>query len=1543
MRKGIKILGKVLSTIALLLIFLPIATTLVLNVEPVQNAVVRRAANYASAHLGTDVYIDGIDFDLFSKVRIRGLYVEDYNNDTLLYVTHASTSIDNLNISKDGLKLSNAKMYGAKLHLRELPSGELNIHPILNQLRNSDGESNFKLYADDIEAENISLLYEKLEHKEPHYGVDMGNIQLRNIDTHLTNFAVVKGAVWTDIEHLTAEERSGFELHELTSHLYINSGEIIFDGLDITTEQSSLYLPKLELRGQSWSEYKDFSHNVEIVGRTEHSRLSTNDMAYLIPAVKDWDININTLSATLGGTLQEFEGEIKSAKLGNSTDLAATYRIRGLSDWQTARYVIGIESLYSTSDDLLTIANNIAPKELPKQAKDIIERLEWIDMRTTIGGVLSDFRVVGNILSGAGELSGDVIVKKSEHERLDVIGELKSVDLNIEDILSINNLRAVTSEVAFNGSVGAARTGGIIGDVALKVASINYMGYRLSDIEGEGSIAGESYIADIKSNDPNLKFDLRADIYLDATNPTYITSLALKRANLTALGINRRDSISVASANIGVNLEGDFQNGIDGNVSIADVEYIYPNGTIATDRIKVEFENREVNKSIHLISDFLTLDYQSDATYIEAYRHIYNALEHYLPLLYENSSDNTTEYKSGSAKGDNTALTLRAGESINDLLDAIAEGVIIAPNTTFDLRYNPSVNSISIRGESDAVEYAGVIMADLECNVNNNKDRNSLVLALDTEGIYAGTRALMPNFNIHGDINNNTVDIAVAFNEESNNGNSAMLALKAELQRDTQTMRRKVHVDLIPSYFNNSTLHWDLYANGIDITPSNISINNLHIARPDQQLIIDGNISNSLQDSVRLTLENFDISGLSVLLERTGYDIDGVSNGYAVVKSALQNPEVNASIALDSLKINGISVAPQFITSNWDMVGDRAHIIITDRGLNETVVEGYYQPISNRYSAKAKIRNASMSLLKPYLKSVLSDIEGVADIDARIEGEGNKAILSGDLSAKDFGATVNYTKVRYKAPTAKFTIDSNHIRTVRTPLYDVDGNIGHLTLDVDLSNLDNVTYDVSAEITKMLALNTTPQDNDTFYGHVYATGEATFKGDKRGTKMNIDITSADNSKFYLPLQRKEDVSYASFVRFVEPDVETIDTIDFLTRRMLASERRRRDENPTSKTLDIDMNLNVLPNIEMQLIIDPTMGDVIKGKGSGELAMHIVPESDLFEMRGDLNITEGSYLFTLLNVTNKFFTVVPGSSIHWDGDPKAATLNIDAIYSTKASLRALIGSSVQGFDTSHTVPVDCYIKLTDELNSPTVTFDIKVPNVAPEIQTIVQSALNDQHAIATQMFWLLTSNAFAANDAEITGASITTTTGWELLSNQLSNWLSGEDYNIILRYRPRTDLAGDEVDFGFSKSWFNNRLLVELEGGYLSDASAQAMQKASKFVGEAFITWLIDPEGVFRFRGFTQTIDRYGENQGMQESGIGLYYSESFNTLSELKQSFKNRFGGKNTLISPFLNVTKSRKEDSPSVTTNNNKKQESLDIIEADTLQTDRTNIIINN
>ena len=61
------------------------------------------------------------------------------------------------------------------------------------------------------------------------------------------------------------------------------------------------------------------------------------------------------------------------------------------------------------------------------------------------------------------------------------------------------------------------------------------------------------------------------------------------------------------------------------------------------------------------------------------------------------------------------------------------------------------------------------------------------------------------------------------------------------------------------------------------------------------------------------------------------------------------------------------------------------------------------------------------------------------------------------------------------------------------------------------------------------------------------------------------------------------------------------------------------------------------------------------------------------------------------------------------------------------------------------------------------------------------------------------------------------------------------------------------------------------------------------MGEAYITWLIDRAGALKLRGFTQTIDRFDENQGLQETGVGIYYKEDFNNWADLKRRVKERF------------------------------------------------------
>ena len=67
---------------------------------------------------------------------------------------------------------------------------------------------------------------------------------------------------------------------------------------------------------------------------------------------------------------------------------------------------------------------------------------------------------------------------------------------------------------------------------------------------------------------------------------------------------------------------------------------------------------------------------------------------------------------------------------------------------------------------------------------------------------------------------------------------------------------------------------------------------------------------------------------------------------------------------------------------------------------------------------------------------------------------------------------------------------------------------------------------------------------------------------------------------------------------------------------------------------------------------------------------------------------------------------------------------------------------------------------------------------------------------------------------------------------------------------------------------------------------------SNFMGEAYITYLIDRAGTLKLKAFTQTIDRFDENQGLQETGIGIYFKEDFNNLKDLRHRIKERFTNK---------------------------------------------------
>lgn len=1479
MRKVIKISAKVVSAIVLLLIFLPVCATLLLDIPSVQNYVVDRAMSFFSRKLETRVEIGRIDLDLFSRVCIRDFYVEDYQKDTLLYAAEVRGRFTGFNIRKTGLKISSAEAAGVRLYLRETPSGEMNIKQIVDRLARKDGKGNFRMYIDHIDIDDLTFGMERLVHRNPQSGVDFYDMLVDIRHACLKDFAVVRNKVWGDIVSLSAAEKSGFTVDDMNGYFFVDRGVIRLDRFSISTPQSSVFMPSMSIEGGDWACYKHFVKDVRMVGQLQNTTVSTDDIAAFAPAIGTWRQTLRDVDMSFDGTVGDFAGEIRSAVLADDTSIKGRFAVKGLPDIGRTSFKLTLSEVSSDGGDISALASAVAHARLPRNVESMLARAGRMRLRADFGGRLDSFRTSGRLATDRGNADFDVEMHPESGSTRSLRGRVRTADFDLGPVLGIRAMGRMAAEASLDGVVSEA---GLTADAKASVERFTLNGYPYGGISAEARIDRGAIDGRAVSADSNMLFTLAAAIDLGRSVPTYDLEMKLDRADLHATGINRRDSVSVLSMRLDAHGSGIDIDDFDGRIVVSDVRYDYPEGEIIADRIVLDSRNDADSKYTKLSSPFVDATLVSKTSYRSIAQYLANSLHRYIPLLYDERSMRDEGGTGQQIVADDFSIVDINIKNINPIMSAVDRGWQIAEGSSVQLLFNPRSNSLTVQARADYIERDMMLATNLRLNANNRSD--SLAMYLSAEDLYIGALH-MPNLSVTGGAEANRVRLTAGFRDAAERV-SGMIGMRADFARDGETGARMVHVGITPSHVSTRDKTWKIFSRGIDISQGRIVVDDFRVVDAGEQMIIDGVASREMTDSIELRLQNFDIAPFAKILERWGYRVVGRTSGHATVKSALKAAEITADIDVDSLSVNDLQAPPTRLSSKWDFQQNRARIIISDRERGDTLIRGYYQPSRGRYYARATIDSLPLSLISPFLSGVVSQTEGRANVDVGILGQRRQASLDGRIHVDTLSTKVDFTQTRYRLSDADLRVEKNHIYADRVPIFDEENNRGTFTMNLSLEHLSNITYDIRLDIDRMLVLDTDAADNDLFYGRVYASGDATMRGDKRGIKMDIEATTEDNSVFFMPLAGKSDISYADFVKF-ESASTPVDTTNYLIRRKMAFERRQRPASAGS-VMDIDLVCNVRPNAEIQLIIDPTVGDIIKGRGEGQLNMRIVPKTNVFDMYGDYTINEGSYLFTLQNIWTKKFVIVPGSSIHWTGDPLGARLNIDAVYNLKASLQPLLGQG-SGNNYMRAVPVECYIKLTDELMSPTVTFDINVPNVDPEIQSAVQSLLSSQQDIATQMFWLLMANTFSAEDTSGIGNSISATTGFELLSNQLSNWLSGDNYNIMFRYRPKSNTSSDEVDIGFSKSWIDNRLIVELEGNYLVDDAAKVSKNASNLMGEAYITWLIDKGGNFRFRGFTQTIDRYDENQGLQETGIGFYYSENFNTFRELGESIRNRF------------------------------------------------------
>jgi hypothetical protein len=305
---------------------------------------------------------------------------------------------------------------------------------------------------------------------------------------------------------------------------------------------------------------------------------------------------------------------------------------------------------------------------------------------------------------------------------------------------------------------------------------------------------------------------------------------------------------------------------------------------------------------------------------------------------------------------------------------------------------------------------------------------------------------------------------------------------------------------------------------------------------------------------------------------------------------------------------------------------------------------------------------------------------------------------------------------------------------------------------------------------------------------------------------------------------------------------------------------------------------------------------MEGNGSSPNLNITLNKKGDFGIYGDYTIERGTYTFTLGNfLLNKSFDVENGGRIMFNGNLKNAEIDLKANYlKLKASLAPILGDQPQ---YNQRIPVEPQMKLSGKLFNPVVGFDIYLPDADEQTRAYLKNAISTEEELTKQVFSLLLMNQFvsmgavsnvsSANSSSSTnrGTSAITATTFEMLGNQMSNWLSklSKDVDIGINIRPGSNaISPQEAELALSTQLLGNKVLLngnfDVRGIGGSANSTGLTNNTNQLTGD-FDASLKLTEKV-RFKVFNRFNDIY-TGISPYTQGVGIFFNQDFNKFSDL--------------------------------------------------------------
>jgi hypothetical protein len=1299
------------------------------------------------------------------------------------------------------------------------------------------------------------------ENEQPE-GVIYKNMSVANINLDADRISIKDDTLTFRVNNFSFTERSGLNIVQMTA----DTGIIRF-GREVTLREfrviddfSNVKMRNLSLLYNEGKDFSDFINKVNLAVDIYDSHVDFRTLGYFAPALNRIPVTAR-FNGQITGHIADLRSDSFTLETFGNTYINGRFSIFGLPDIESTMIFVDLKHLDTHSNDVATIVESVTGKRFA--AKESLDKFGYMHFNGTYTGLINDFVSYGYLKSDLGVLEMDILLK-NQKTITTFSGELATDNFDVGNLIRSPLIGHAGFKVEVDGAIQSGKND-IFGKGSISFLEFN--DYRYRNVELEGRLVNQSFDGRVTISEPNLDLDFNGNIDIDGdgNSPIFKFDAKLKHADLVKLNFNKRDTVSAIDAQIKANFMASSILDYIGELTVDSLFYTDTRGKVNLGKIVLASYSDENHNALLLESNFMDVEYFGQRDLGGFVEQLLNITQRHVPELFDNVIVNPNLPNPESDYGFDVQV-----KDASNVARILAPELYIENGAKLNAKIDTSAK-ITITMSSGRIAYGDNQISDLKLSCDNQQDS----LDVNIYGNLITPWLAINNFYLKNSVFHDKIQTRFSFIDSTNNSNTNISFATQFSHNPESKTKLLTDINIDKSSIKLFGQEWDLTPASVKIGDEKFSVAGFNLNRQGQQVGISGTVSQNSSDSLRIFLTNYRLRGFNQYISQLGYEIDGQISGEIDLYGLYETPFIISSILVDTLVVNSDTIGNLTLGSMWN--NDKQCIDVTSRISYDnqlySSIYGYVFPSTGEIEADLNVKNFKIRTIEPLLTNILSDISGMLNGSVKIKGTFTNPDISGEMNLDNVGLTIDYLKTHYVV-NSSIDITGSKISIKNGNIKDMAGNTGTLNLNLTHNYFKNIQFDASANVANFLSLNTKSVDNPLFYGTAYTSGVVNLTGEPELINLAITAETGSNSFFYIPLSSTSQVKESNFLTFANSKADA------------AVEEKFREILPDkASNMKLSFDLGVTPKSEIQILIDPKVGDILRARGNGNLKIYVDPALEEFNITGDYLIEEGDYNFTLPNISivSRKFVINRGSRIRFNGDITNAELNVTASYKERVSLAKLFPD-----DSLRNHPVECQIFITGRMTNPLLKFDINIRDIDPEKKAQFANLVNTDEKMTRQFLSLLVLKAFLPEQNFATqdlGSTPLMYNASELLSGQIGNLISM--FNLPIPLDVNVDYNSNAHNS--AGAGFGIDVSAQLFDRVLLNGSASNTTTSNRsFVGDVEMEVLLGKNQNTRFKVFSKSRDYFSDDMESNRNGIGLSYRSQFDRFIDLFRRKKKK-------------------------------------------------------